>query len=284
MQLSDRALLVQLNISQWTARKLDKRATQQVNAANNAGSAAGRYNKSLLPTSDLLGNISSKTALIRGKFLDNTLPWGIKGTQMLPAANYLSFMQEFRKEKAEWEYIAKQFLDNYDTLRVDAQRILGDLYDPSDYPYIYDLQDKFSIDMAVFPVPTNDFRVQISDAELSSIQSDVERRVTEASQNAMRDVWKRLYDKVEWLAGKMSNPDSVIQERNHSDVADLCSLLSRLNFVGDPNLEQMRKDVERKLAGHQLESLRNDPAVRKTVAADAADIMDKMRGFMGGAQ
>ena len=47
MKLSDKALLVQLSISQWTARKYDKRATEQVNNANNAAMTAGRYNKSL---------------------------------------------------------------------------------------------------------------------------------------------------------------------------------------------------------------------------------------------
>ena len=30
MKLTDKALLVQLNVSQWTARKYDKKVTQQV--------------------------------------------------------------------------------------------------------------------------------------------------------------------------------------------------------------------------------------------------------------
>ena len=43
MKLSDKALLVQLNISQWTARKYDKRATEQVAQQNGSASQAGRY-------------------------------------------------------------------------------------------------------------------------------------------------------------------------------------------------------------------------------------------------
>ena len=35
MKLSDKALLVQLNVSQWTARKYDKRATEQAQALEN---------------------------------------------------------------------------------------------------------------------------------------------------------------------------------------------------------------------------------------------------------
>ena len=100
MKLSDKALLVQLNISQWTARKYDKRATEQVAQQNASALTAGRYNKSLLPMNDALTNIHQKSTLIRKKFYTNTLPWGIEGTMMLPSANYLNFMTEFRKEKS----------------------------------------------------------------------------------------------------------------------------------------------------------------------------------------
>ena len=99
MKLSDKALLVQLNVSQWTARKYDKRATEQVAQQNNTTIGAGRYNKSLLPMNDYLDNVHKKTTAIRAKYYANTLPWGIEGTMLLPSANYLNFMTEFRNEK-----------------------------------------------------------------------------------------------------------------------------------------------------------------------------------------
>jgi len=132
MNLNDRALLVQLNVSQWTARKYDKSASKEVTTAHGAASAAGRFNKSLLPMNDKLDNIHKKTTLIRAKYYDNTLPWGMDGTMMLPTANYLNFMSEFRKERGEWNALVQEFLDNYDQMKLDAQRILGSLYNHSD--------------------------------------------------------------------------------------------------------------------------------------------------------
>jgi len=79
MKLSDKALLVQLNVSQWTARKLDKNATTQVAIANNTGNHAGRYNKSLLPMNEYLDNVHKKTTLIRKEYYHNTLPWVLMG-------------------------------------------------------------------------------------------------------------------------------------------------------------------------------------------------------------
>ena len=282
MKLSDKALLVQLNISQWTARKYDKRATEQVAQQNGSASQAGRYNKSLLPMNDAPNNIHQKSTLIRKKFYTNTLPWGIEGTMMLPSANYLNFMTEFRKEKADWESLVDTFYHEYPRLHADAQRFLGNLYNKADYPELHDIQRKFKMDMAVFPVPSNDFRVSIGDAELERIQQDVEARVENSAQQAMKEAWQRLYDRVKHMAEKLADPKAVFRDTLVENTKEVCSILSRLNFADDPDLETMRQQVEGSLANNHPESLRNDPDLRKNKAEEAKAIMDKMGAFMGG--
>lgn len=281
MQLNDRALLVQLSISQWTARKFDKKATREVVTANNAGSAAGRFNKALLPMNDLLDHVHKKSSHIRTKYYDNTLPWGMEGTQMLPSSNYLSFMADFRKERDDWNHLVTTFVENYDHLKGDAQRILGNLYDPADYPTAGELRRKFHMDMAVYPVPSTDFRVAIGSAELSRIQQDVERRVQEAAQNAMKDLWQRLHDRVKHMAEKLADPKAIFRDSMVENAREICSMLPRLNFTDDPQLEAMRQEVEASLLKHP-EALRNDPDLRRDTAATAKDIMDRMSVFMGG--
>lgn len=281
MNLNDRALLVQLSVSQWTARKYDKKATKEVADANGTTTAAGRYNKSLLPMNDLLDNIHKKTTHIRQRYYDNTLPWGIDGTQMLPTSNYLQFMADFRKERDEWNILVRNFVDHYDTLKEDAKRILGGLYDPADYPSAVDIRQKFHMDMAVFPVPSADFRVSIASDELSRIQQDVERRVAEAQTNAMKDVWQRLFDRVKHMAEKLADPKAIFRDSMVENAREICALLPRLNFTDDPNLEALRQQVEASLIKHP-EALRNDPDLRRDTAAEAKAIMDKMSVFMGG--
>ena len=280
MNLNDRALLVQLNISQWTARKYDKKATRQVADANNTTMDAGRYNKALLPMNDLLDNVHKKTTHIRQKFYDNTLPWGIEGTMMLPTANYLNFMSDFRKEKGEWETLVGSFVHNYDQLRLDAQRILGNLYDSTDYPSSVDIAHKFRMDMAIFPVPSTDFRVSIGSEELSRIQQDVERRVQRAQSTAMQEVWTRLYDRVKHMAEKLADPKAIFRDSMIENAREICALLPRLNFADDPQLETMRQQVEASLLKHP-DALRNDPDLRRDTAAEAKKIMDAMSVFMG---
>lgn len=280
MNLNDRALLVQLSVSQWTARKYDKKVTNEVASAHGTTTAAGRYNKSLLPMNDYLDRVHKKTTHIRTKFYENTLPWGIEGTMMLPTSNYLQFMTDFRKEKGEWQYLVNEFVSNYDQLRLDAKRLLGSLYDDADYPDETDVARKFNMDMAIFPVPSTDFRVAIASDELTRIQQDVEKRIADAQTTAMKEVWDRLYDRVKHMAEKLADPKAIFRDTMVENTKELCALLPRLNFMDDPNLEQLRQQVEASLLKHP-EALRNDPDLRRDTAAEAKAIMDKMSVFMG---
>jgi len=281
MKLTDKALLVQLNISQWTARKYDRKITKEVLSSHGASMGAGRFNKSLLPMNDYLDRVQKKATAIRQKYYTNTLPWGIEGTQMLPSANYLGFMTEFRNEKGEWESLVAEFISNYSRLKEDAKSMLPNgLYNESDYPCEDSIHEKFCMDMAVFPVPSDDFRVAINDNELDNIRKDVERRVAQASEIAMADIWKRLYDRVKHMSEKLADPKAIFRDTMVENTRELCSLLPKLNFADDPNLESLRKEVEGSLLLHP-DSLRNNPVLRHDKGLEAKAIMDKMGAFMG---
>ena len=279
MNLSDRALLVQLSISQWTARKYDKKVTQDVASSHGVSTSAGRYNKVLLPMNDLLDRVHKKSTLIRTKFYENTLPWGIEGTMMLPSANYLKFVTEFRREKGEWQYLVDDFERHYPQLKLDAQRLLNGMYNDADYPSESEIGRKFKMDMAIFPVPATDFRVSIASDELTRIQQDVEARVKDAQQQAMQEVWNRLYERVKNMAEKLADPKAIFRDTLVDNLRDQCDMLTRLNFTDDPNLEALRSEVEANLLKHP-DALRNDPDLRRDKAAEAKAIMDKMSVFM----
>lgn len=282
MNLNDRALLVQLSISQWDAKKLDKKVSAEVAQMNAASTKAGRYNKSLLPVGDELERVHKKSTFIRDFFYENTLPWGIDGTSVLPTSNYLSFVSTYRKEKYEWESLCKGFYAAYPRMKADAPSVLGHMYNEAEYPPLEVVMRKFSIDLAVFPVPSADFRTNIASDELTRIQQDVERRVSIAQNQAMGELWHRLYDRVKHIAEKLADPKAIFRDSMVENAREICAILPRLNFTDDPNLEALRQEVESSLANNHPDSLRNDPDLRRNKAAEAKAIMDKMAIFMGG--
>jgi len=281
--LSSKAVLVNLSIRQWVARKLDRRASNEIARLNGADLRAGNYNKSLLPTCNSLGAVKKETAMIREDFYRNVLPWGIEGTYILTSSMYMDFMQEHQAKRSGWDSLVSVFLDGYDDAVLDAQRILGSLYKASEYPAKDVLALKFSMDLRVLPVPmSGDFRVELADAELEAMEADVEKRVTESAAVAMKDVWQRLYDKVSWLQGRLADPKTTFHDETYNDAQDLVGMLSKLNFNEDADLERLRLDAETKLFKYHPQALRNDPILRTDTADDARKIMDKMSVFMGG--
>lgn len=282
MNLSDRALLVQLSISQWTARKHDKRVTDQALSMNYASKDAGRFNKVLLPANDYLEQVHARSSAIRAEFYNNTLPWSMEGAQLLPSANYLNFMTKFRTAKGEWEALVASFVHHYPALKLQAKRALGNMYLDTDYPDERQIAAKFKIDMAVFPVPSTDFRTALSDGELTRLQEDVSSRLKQAHAVASRDVWNRLFERVEHIARQLGNPKGRIYDSLIDHAKELCELLPRLNIGDDPNLESMRQEVESKLAAHHPDALRASETLRQDTADQAQQIMDKMRAFMEG--
>jgi hypothetical protein len=281
MNLNDRALLVTLNIGGWAGRKLDKQVTQDVARSNGVSSSAGRYNKSLLPTCAILGDIHGMAGDIRNEFYYNTLPWGIEGTFILPTNNYLGFTQNFRAKRSEWFSLVDQFANEYPQLKLKAQQDLGPLYCEADYPAAEQMRNKFYMDMHFFPVPSKDFRVQIASDELDRIRLDVEQQVKNAQAVAMKDLWNRVYKKVEHIAQKLADPKAIFRDSMIDNARELCDLLPKLNFNDDPQLETLRQEIEGKLLKNP-ELLRLHPEVRRDTAAEAKAIMDKMSAIMGG--
>jgi hypothetical protein len=228
-----------------------------------------------------LANVHQKTGVIREKFSKNTLPWGVDGTRILPSANYLQFMTDFRKEKSEWQGLVNTFIGSYDTLVAEAKRWLGDLYDEQDYPPVWQIVDKFKVDMAIMPVPTDDFRVALSSEELTRLQEELGQRMATVQQEAMADCWSRLHKHVQHMADKLADPKGIFRDSMLENAQETCDLLTRLNVTDDPNLEAMRQQVEAKLISHHPDALRNDPDLRRDTAEEARNIMDAMSVFMG---
>jgi len=200
---------------------------------------------------------------------------------ILPTDNYLDFMAKFRQYKSEWEMLVDNFLVAYPQLQLNAQRYLGDLFNPNDYPSADVLRRKFSMDMTVLPVPSNDFRVGIDEQELADIQQQVEARVQQSTKVAMQEAWQRLYDKVKSMAERLSDTKAVFRDTLVTNIQDVCDVLKRLNVTGDEDLENMRLMVEDTLANNNPESLRLDLDLRKKKSSEAKDILDRMGAFMG---
>jgi hypothetical protein len=278
-ELTNKAMLVRLSISQWTAKKYDKKVSKEVAEKYGTEQDRGRYNKVLVAKAEL-ERINKAAGAARTFHYQQTLPWSDDGARILPSANYLNYTQQMRELHGEFEKAVATFIDNYPSLVADARWQLNGLFNPDDYPALNRIGRKFSIDVTVDPLPTaTDFRVDLNLDEVARIRKDIEARSTAATETAMADLWTRLHDVVSKMAERLGTKDAIFRDSLVDNVAELVDLLPRLNLTGDARLDAMRREVADKLLVYEPETLRKDGGARKETARAAEDILAAMSGY-----
>lgn len=276
--LSTRALLVAVNISQWTGRRIDQKATNTANAAHKANSQAGAYHKRLLPGAAELELVSTIVGQARQYFYAQTLPWMTDGSRIISSKNYMKFTAEFRKIKTQFETAVKDFEAAYPRLQSEAKKSLGDLYDGAEYPSQKEISSKFAIEVNYLPLPdVKDFRVQVSEAE----KRDFVKKMREVEAVAMRDCWNRLHGVVKAAAEKLQNPKAIFRDSLIENINEIVALLPSLNVGEDKALEDSRREVEALVSKLSTESLRENKDTRSKAAKSLSEIESKMGAYMG---
>jgi hypothetical protein len=279
-----RALLVWLQISSWSARKYDKRATLTVNRDNNASDDAGRYNKMLLP-----GDATSYTALttllssIRAWHYNETLAWSDEGWRLLPTANYMHYADQLRSHQAEVDRAVDAFVNDYPALRAQASMRLGGLYKPEDYPDVMDIRSKFAIGLNYMPVPTaGDIRVDLASEQIAMIEAEINGKSNSSVQTAMNDCWSRLHAVVAHAAERLADPSAIFRDSLIENVRECCNVLERMNVTNDPDLARMARETFNAVACNDPQTLRDSKHARQDTADKAKQILDQMSAFYSG--
>jgi hypothetical protein len=120
----------------------------------------------------------------------------------------------------------------------------------------------------------------MDESELESIRSSMKQAMTERIGRAMRDVWERLSDVVGHFAATMSDGDKVFRDATVRNLEELVELLPGLNVTEDPDLAAIGAEIKAKLTGYDPKDLRKKPQVRSEAAKQAAEIVERMQGFM----
>ena len=202
--LAARAMLAGLTISQWSARKTDKRATREVHTHHNAKDDSGTYRKALVAKSALEG-IAAIASEARGTHYALTLPWLDSGARLLPAAKFLDYTNKMRDLRERFEIAAAEFSANYSQYVEDARRTLGDLFDVADYPEPAKIARAFDFGTRILPVPTSgDFRVDMAEGQLANMRKQIEESTAEALAGAQRDAYERIAKAVGAMVERLS--------------------------------------------------------------------------------
>ena len=278
ISIASSAVLIDLNISVWTARKLDKNVSKEIDINKNTTIKAGNYNKHILAGSDQLDAITKLANEIRDWHGRQTLPWSDTGTRLLPMTNFFDYKHQLGVYEAEFKSRINTFIQQYPNIIQGMAFKLGKLFDRNEYPETDKIASKFNMRYTIMPVPeTNDFRVDIADDIRDEMQKEYQKAYEGRVEAAMSDAWSRLHTTLEHMIDRLSGEEKKIFRDSLVDNAlELTSLLTKLNVTKDPKLESARRSLEQSLVGVTADDLRVSQGARQEILNKVNQIMENI--------
>ena len=279
--ISNQAILVELNISMPSFRKLDRKVSKEITTSKGASDSAARVNKNLLAGTDKLTAIQKYVAATRIDFYYKTLPWSDSGQRLVDIRNFLALKDWLNDRRDEYNRMVGDFLVIYPHL-VSAQAFaMGSMFDRSEYPDVSEVATRFGFGFCFTPLPERgDFRVDVGHEIASELQQEYEQLYKTRTEQAMEDLWQRVYKAVKHISERFADSDEgkrkVIHETVLTNALELCELLQVMNVTQDPTLEQARRDLEDALMGVDIVDVRESDGLRKEVKRRVDELADKL--------
>lgn len=281
-------VLCEFNASVWTARKLDRKKTDDVVTGSGAASkGAARVNKNLLAGRPELEEISKLVTEVRNYVYDNTAPWSDAGQRLLVASRLPKFDQRVADYKTQFDDAVHAFVSIYPTL-ISAQALsLGDMFNRSEFPTATEIATKFAMACEYLPVPTaGDLRVDL----VNDIQDDLRARLSKMEtarvDKAVADINEKFIAHLKRMADRLTTDTDAktgepvgrrFTETLVSSAFELCDMVGDYNIGQDPDLIAARRRLETALTGVTVTTLRDDPAKREEVRYTVSSILNQFQ-------
>ena len=283
-KISSSSLVVNLSLSVWTGRKLDKRVSEEVDQQKSTRTRAGNYTKNLFAGSGKLEELTKLSGAIRTWLYNCTQPWGDNGDRLLPMTALTEYKARLTDYEQQFALAVNNFLGEYDTMVAAAAFQLGDLFNRDDYPTREHIVKRFGFRYSMAPLPTSgDFRVDINEEGLEELRTHYEGVLDTRIKGAMQDAWERLHDVLTKMSERLedtmdANGDpkrKIFRDSLVENAIEVAGLLKHFNIGGDVRLEEMRKQLEDAMRGVDAESLRDSDSLREQTKRKVDAMLDK---------
>jgi hypothetical protein len=287
VDLSTRAMLVDLTVKMWSGSKLDREVTQEVAIKKNASAQSGRYTKNMVPI-EYLEPLKKIANAAGDEHRKRTAAWGDNSrVRIIAAEGWDSYQEAMSRYKEEWQPAVDYLVNNWDTIKEAAKAINGDLYQEYEYPTAAELADRYDFDYEVEAVPTaGDFRVALGDIDRQKIERQIERRMAQKAQEVNRQIVERITETVGHMADRLrkytGTREGAFRDTLVPNVESLIDLIPSLNVTGDARLTALAAQMRADLCQYTTDDLRGDHAekLREDVATKAEAILAKVKAIM----
>lgn len=269
--LKNRALIVNVHISLWGARKQDDRVRREIENMHNVRDV-GNFSKKLMKSSKLEA-IKTKANRIRRIYRERTLPWGDNGDRIITTDKYFEFITNMGMEAMEFDQMVDDFVQNeYQQQVEDEKNRLKTMFKESDYPHPDLIRDSFKLKTVFSPLTdSNDFRLSVSDEMEAALKTQMEREI----KNRVTTANNEILDKVREVVGKMyetlSEPGKGFKSSLVGNVEALVDTIPTMNIFNDKHIAEVVETLKPLCVNYDM--LKNNDSFRQEIAKKAKDVL-----------
>ena len=202
---------------------------------------------------------------------DNTLPWDNEGGRILPAVHYDKYQTTLNTLIARLHALRDTVADQWDTRILPVCRAAhGHRFKPELYPTRLGILQKVDATVAYSPLST-DFRTDIlGEAVAAQLSAQAADRLAQAVTQSNKMIAAALLDMLQKVVDVMENPKGKLYQSLFSNLREFLDRMPALNLNNDPTLADLRQTVASKIARFSMESVRQFPSMRGSLASTAS--------------
>jgi hypothetical protein len=210
-----------------------------------------------------------------------TLPYPEPGLRLIRQEQIERFNVQMTTYRAELEEAVLRLDDHYAELKSAAQRRLGNLYDPLDYPPT--LRGLFDLAWEFPNVQPPDYLMQLNPAIYEQEKSRIAARFEEAVRLAEQAFVNEFAGLLSHLCERLSSDASGKKVFRDSAVTNLTEFFERfkqLNVHSSDQLDQLVNDAQNLVRGVEPQALRANETLRQHVATQLSSVQAVLDGML----
>jgi hypothetical protein len=205
-----------------------------------------------------------------------SLPYSEPGIRLIRQDKIEMFDGQMRSFQEELDEAVTTLDLRYHELKDSAQRRLGRLYDPTDYPA--SLEGLFEISWEFPSVEPPDYLRQLNpelyQQECERVQQRFDEAVQLAEQAFSDELSKLVEHLVERLTGQADGKPKVFRDTAVTNLTEFFDRFKQLNIRSNDDLDSLVEQAQQIVQGRDPQELRDNQVLRTSVASELAEVQN----------
>lgn len=217
-----------------------------------------------------------------GYWRAETLPFPEPGLRLIRRDRIDEFQERMQDGIGELEAAVEYLDQHYDELRQAAERRLGRLFNPADYPA--SLAGAFQISWEFPSVEPPNYLQRLHpalyDQECQRVQARFDEAIRLAEHAFLEELHKLIAHLTERLAGHEDGQPKVFRDSAVDNLTAFFDRFAQLNVGSSAELDQLVGQARQIVQGVPPQSLRDNTRLRQQVTGDLAQVQERLDDFL----